>query len=94
MYIVGVDLSLMDQVVDLGSEWRAFDDNSGIDRGRVDGPANPFLESSFSNGIGNDGRGDCRIHMGLRRAQERSSISSDDKVMVEAIGKSEEYVRA
>lgn len=85
----GCGLVVVDQLVDLGSEWRTFDDDGGADPNRVGGPANPLLESGLGTGIGSGGKGGGKFHAGLSRAQNRNAISNNDKVMLDVIGRIE-----
>lgn len=82
----GCGLVVVDQLVDLGSEWRTFaNDEGGDDPNRVGGPANPLLEGGMGTSIGKGGKGGGKFHAQLSRTQNRNAMSANDKTMLDVI---------
>eukprot|EP00871_Galdieria_phlegrea_P002601 jgi/Galph1/3341/GphlegSOOS_G1992.1 len=74
-----------ERIVDLGSEWRNFEnDDSGQDPSRVGGPTNPLLESGPSTIIGGVVDDARSLNARLNRAQKRHSTSRSDRVLLDA----------
>ncbi|GJQ12674.1 hypothetical protein GpartN1_g4465.t1 [Galdieria partita] len=82
-----------ERIVDLGSEWRNFEnDDSGTDPSRVGGPNNPLLESGPSTVIGGGAVSDSRsLNARLNRAQNRHSTSKSDRVLLDAFSLISQY---
>jgi len=77
-----------DRVVDVGSEWRTFSNESnGTDRSRVGGGENPFLDGSdLSTMVGSDRSSGSGLDLqGYARYQNRSGITGSDRSLLNAI---------
>eukprot|EP00111_Clytia_hemisphaerica_P022683 TCONS_00066749-protein len=77
-----------DRVVDVGSEWRTFSNESnGQDRSRVGGNENPFLSGQdLSTMVGTDRASGSGLDLqNYARYQNRSGISGSDRSLLNAI---------
>lgn len=77
-----------DRVVDVGSEWRTFSNESnGNDRSRVGGGENPLLSGQdLSTMVGTDRASGSGLDLqGYARYQNRSGISGSDRSLLNAI---------
>lgn len=76
-----------DRVIDVGSEWRTFSNESnGTDRSRVGGGENPFLDGTdLSTMVGSDRASGSGLDLqGYARYQNRSGISGSDRSLLNA----------
>jgi len=77
-----------DRVVDVGSEWRTFSNESnGTDRSRVGGGENPFLDGTdLSTMVGSDRASGSGLDLqSYARYQNRSGISGSDRSLLNAL---------
>lgn len=76
-----------DRVVDVGSEWRTFsNDSNSNDRCRVGGAENPLLDGTdLSTMVGTDRASGSGLDLqGYARYQNRSSITGSDRSLLNA----------
>ncbi|XP_047134637.1 transcription initiation factor IIB isoform X1 [Hydra vulgaris] len=76
-----------DRVIDVGSEWRTFSNEAnGVDRCRVGGGENPFLDGTdLSTMVGSDRASGSGLDLqGYARYQNRSGISGSDRSLLNA----------
>ena len=75
-------------LVDLGHEWRTFEnDEAAADPNRIGGVMNPLLETGPTTSISNGPAMGNALNARLNKAQSRSAMSASDRYLSECFGR-------
>ncbi len=79
-------------LVDLGHEWRTFEnDDAAVDPNRVGGSINPLLDGGLSTSISQGPAGGNALNQRLARAQSRNLLDASDRYVTDCYNRISQF---